>query len=45
MRALYVSQNGMAENLGQSQVLPYLRGLVRRGVEIELFAADSQVDR
>lgn len=36
MRALYVSQNGMAENLGQSQVLPYLRGLVRRGVEIDL---------
>lgn len=36
MRSLYVSQNGMAENLGQSQVLPYLRGLARRGVEIEL---------
>ncbi|MBX3196821.1 MAG: glycosyltransferase [Labilithrix sp.] len=36
MRSLYVSQNGMAENLGQSQVLPYLRGLARRGVQIEL---------
>lgn len=36
MRCLYVSQNGMAENLGQSQVLPYLRGLVKRGVEIDL---------
>lgn len=36
MRALYVSQNGMAENLGQSQVLPYLRGLAARGVEIDL---------
>lgn len=36
MRALYVSQNGIAENLGQSQVLPYLRGLVRRGAEIDL---------
>ena len=36
MRSLYVSQNGMAENLGQSQVLPYLRGLARRGVDIEL---------
>lgn len=36
MRSLYVSQNGMAENLGHSQVLPYLRGLVRRGVEIDL---------
>ena len=38
MRALYVSQNGMAENLGQSQVLPYLRGLARRGVELDLFS-------
>jgi glycosyltransferase involved in cell wall biosynthesis len=36
MRSLYISQNGMAENLGQSQVLPYLRGLARRGVEIDL---------
>jgi len=36
MRVLYVSQNGMAENLGQSQVLPYLRGLARRGVELDL---------
>lgn len=36
MRSLYVSQNGMAENLGQSQVLPYLRGLARRGVGIDL---------
>lgn len=36
MRTLYVSQNGMAENLGQSQVLPYLRGLARRGLEIDL---------
>lgn len=36
MRCLYVSQNGMAENLGQSQVLPYLRGLARHGIEIEL---------
>jgi glycosyltransferase involved in cell wall biosynthesis len=38
MRALYVSQNGMLENLGQSQVLPYLRGLARRGVEINLLS-------
>ena len=36
MRALYVSHNGMTENLGQSQVLPYLRGLARRGVDIDL---------
>ncbi len=38
MRALYISQNGMLENLGQSQVLPYVRGLAKRGVEYDLFA-------
>ncbi|CAN5910025.1 glycosyltransferase family 4 protein [soil metagenome] len=38
MRVLYVSQNGMLENLGQSQVLPYLRGLARRGAEIRLLS-------
>lgn len=38
MRALYVSHNGMAENLGQSQVLPYLRGLARAGVEFDLIS-------
>jgi glycosyltransferase involved in cell wall biosynthesis len=36
MRSLYISQTGMAENLGQSQVLPYLRGLVRRGADVTL---------
>ena len=38
MRVLYVSHNGMAENLGQSQVLPYLRGLAKRGVDIDLLS-------
>jgi glycosyltransferase involved in cell wall biosynthesis len=38
MRVLYVSHNGMLEPLGQSQVLPYLRGLARRGIEFDLFS-------
>lgn len=38
MRALYVSQNGMLENLGQSQVLPYLRGLAARDIAIDLLS-------
>ena len=38
MRSLYISQNGMLENLGQSQVLPYLRGLVRRGIAVDLLS-------
>jgi glycosyltransferase involved in cell wall biosynthesis len=36
MRALYISHNGMLEPLGQAQVLPYLRGLARRGVDYDL---------
>lgn len=36
----------MLENLGQSQVLPYLRGLARRGVEIDLLSMElSTADR
>ena len=42
MRGLYVSQNGMAESLGQAQVLPYLRGLVRHGVEIDLVSFELE---
>ncbi len=38
MRVLYVSHNGMLENLGQAQVLPYLRGLVKRGFEFDLLS-------
>jgi glycosyltransferase involved in cell wall biosynthesis len=36
MRVLYLSHTGMSEPLGQSQVLPYLRGLSRRGARIEI---------
>ena len=36
MGVLYVSQNGMLEGLGQSQVLGYLRGLARRGFQLDL---------
>ena len=38
MRVLYISHNGMLEGLGQSQVLAYLRGLARRGAEIDLLS-------
>jgi glycosyltransferase involved in cell wall biosynthesis len=36
MRALYVSHTGMTEPLGQSQVVPYVRGLARAGWRIEI---------
>lgn len=38
MRVLYLSHTGMTEPLGQSQVLPYLRGLARRGARIEILS-------
>ena len=46
--ALYLSHTGMTEPLGQSQVLPYLRGLCRAGWTIDLVAfepADAPADR
>jgi glycosyltransferase involved in cell wall biosynthesis len=36
MRALYLSHTGMTEPLGQSQVLPYVRGLVQAGWDIDI---------
>lgn len=37
-RVLYISYNGMLDPLGQSQVIPYLRALSRRGVGFELLS-------
>ncbi len=37
-RVLYISYNGMLDPLGQSQVLPYLRELARKGVEFTLLS-------
>jgi glycosyltransferase involved in cell wall biosynthesis len=42
VRALYISHNGMLEGLGHGQVLPYLRGLARRGVSIDLLSYEAQ---
>ncbi len=36
MRTLYLSQTGMTEPLGQTQVLAYLEGLAHRGVDLEI---------
>src|SRR6185369_11523385 len=49
-RVLFISYNGMLEPLGQTQVLPYLRELAKRGVKFTLlsferdkaFTADGQ---
>src|SRR6266567_5908750 len=37
-RVLFVSYNGMLDPLGQSQVIPYLRELGRKGVEFTLLS-------
>jgi glycosyltransferase involved in cell wall biosynthesis len=37
-RVLFISYNGMLEPLGQSQVIPYLRELARRGVRFTLLS-------
>ena len=37
-RVLFISYNGMLDPLGQSQVLPYLRELAKRGVRFTLLS-------
>src|ERR1043166_8563945 len=37
-RVLFVSYNGMLDPLGQSQVIPYLRELAKRGVKFTLLS-------
>ncbi len=38
---LYISYDGMTDQLGQSQVLPYLSGLSRRGYQIHLLSCEK----
>ncbi|MBN1610326.1 MAG: hypothetical protein JW940_27100 [Polyangiaceae bacterium] len=51
MRVLYTTHNGLTEPLGQSQVLPYLRGLAARGASIDIVSfepaavVDADLDR
>jgi glycosyltransferase involved in cell wall biosynthesis len=40
-RALFISYNGMFEPLGQTQVIPYLTELVKRGVVITLLSFEK----
>lgn len=37
-RVLYISYNGMLDPLGQSQVIPYLKGLAQLGVQFTLLS-------
>lgn len=38
MRSLFISHTGMTEPLGQSQVIPYVAGLARRGAEMTILS-------
>ena len=40
-RVLFISYNGMLEPLGQTQVLPYLRALAKRGVKFTLLSFEK----
>lgn len=42
MKTLYFSYDGMTDNLGQSQVIPYLAGLSANGYEITLFSFEKE---
>ena len=41
MSILYLTQNGIADHIGQSQVAPYLLGLAERGFDIHLLSAEK----
>ena len=41
-RVLYISYNGMLDPLGQSQVLPYLRELSKRGLQFTLLSFERE---
>lgn len=44
MNAVYITYDGVLEPLGESQVLPYVRGLARRGVQYTLVSFEKPVD-
>src|ERR1043165_8701480 len=39
---LFISYDGMTDSLGQSQVIPYLAGLVKEGYNITLLSCDKK---
>src|SRR6266850_6433811 len=41
-RVLFISYNGMLDPLGQTQVLPYLRELTKKGVSFRLLSFERR---
>lgn len=42
MKVLYISYDGMTDSLGQSQVLPYLRELSKKGCEFHIVSLEKK---
>lgn len=42
IRSLYISYDGATDPIGQSQVIPYLKGLVKKGIGITLLTFDKK---
>lgn len=42
IKALYLSYDGMTDPLGQSQVIPYLNGLTKKGAEFHLISFEKK---
>jgi glycosyltransferase involved in cell wall biosynthesis len=42
MRVLYITHYGILEPLGQTQILPYLLGLARTGIRIEIHSFEKE---
>lgn len=40
-KVLYISYDGMTDNLGQSQVIPYLKGLTQKGYEFTILSFEK----
>lgn len=41
MSILYISQNGISDHIGRSQIAPYLLGLAKKGFNIHLLSAEK----
>jgi len=41
-KILYISYDGMTDPLGQSQVIPYLQGLTKQGIEFSLISFEKK---
>jgi len=42
IKALYISYDGMTDNLGQSQVIPYIKGLSEKGIKFTILSFEKE---